>query len=384
MVWTVTIDGLESVAATTSYDVPYVNQFDGDDSDSDGGAVVDIIGANFGPTTPSYLQRVTYGASGTQYIARNCSVVEPHFRIRCVTAPGVGDGLRWLVTVAGQTSRLSVATTSYKAPAVLAFNTQGVPMLTTGGYAVELAVTDVGMGQVGVQCSLDVLSNGGETAVRLSASYAARGFNSTATADTLRFVLPAMVGLGVGFRVAVTDAVSGRETRSPVLVRDFASPTIGKVVSIMRFDLGGAACQNFSAAGVAAGLYSVGLFGANFGPAAAAGAGGAGAGGGAGPALAPGVDVSVWVLPSDGPPQRVTCFETWSDSEVQFLAATPGSTVVNVSFVGYDGNTRVWSSNVVGFDIHSPQVNSLSMDGECGGGEWLMCAMVCMCVQMSV
>ncbi len=74
-----------------------------------GGTTVSITGTNFGAQTfdSSSPLVVTYGT----YTA-SCTRVDSS-RIRCVTAPGVGTGLRWQVTSADTTSAISTFTTRY-------------------------------------------------------------------------------------------------------------------------------------------------------------------------------------------------------------------------------------------------------------------------------
>ena len=96
------------------------------------------------PLLPFSMQRflgaVTYGATGTEYTALNCSVVQDHVAIRCVTGPGTGRFLRWTVTVGGQTSAASANVTSYAAPRI----TSLVPssLATPGGVAAVLTGFD--------------------------------------------------------------------------------------------------------------------------------------------------------------------------------------------------------------------------------------------------
>lgn len=70
--------------------------------DTRGGQRVLVVGANFG-LLPSYTTnavRVTYGPSGTEYIATGC-VREPfnNREVFCNTVAGSGVNLRWRVTV---------------------------------------------------------------------------------------------------------------------------------------------------------------------------------------------------------------------------------------------------------------------------------------------
>ena len=62
-----------------------------------GGQDIVLEGSNFGPTD-RVRPIVTYGASGTEYGAKECSVLG-HNSITCKTAPGTGSGHKWKVYV---------------------------------------------------------------------------------------------------------------------------------------------------------------------------------------------------------------------------------------------------------------------------------------------
>ncbi|GMH50640.1 hypothetical protein TL16_g00832 [Triparma laevis f. inornata] len=117
--WIIKIDGQNSTVSTTSYDRPTIESITGPgatDASCDGGQAITITGKNFGPGQ-KYLGDVTYGPSGTEYVAANCQYVS-HFEITCETAPGLGQNLNWLVSVDGQLSDLSATTTNYKSPVI--------------------------------------------------------------------------------------------------------------------------------------------------------------------------------------------------------------------------------------------------------------------------
>ena len=140
MGWEVIIDTLISEAATTSYGVPTIGTLykgatgtnvpsGAGATQTDGGELIRIGGTNFGPVvTPStftepFLSKVTYGPVGEYYEAANCKVVDPgHTLIHCDTVAGVGENLKWMVTVQGQTNDVTVAgpatMTSYAKPTI--------------------------------------------------------------------------------------------------------------------------------------------------------------------------------------------------------------------------------------------------------------------------
>jgi hypothetical protein len=82
-----------------------------------------------------FLQSVTYGPTGVEYAAKDC-LVQDDSTILCQTTQGVGQNLHWLVTVEGQMSELSEATTSYALPELLSAD----PLVgyTSGGGLITL------------------------------------------------------------------------------------------------------------------------------------------------------------------------------------------------------------------------------------------------------
>jgi len=116
--WIVTIDGQNSTVSTTNYNRPKISTVIGMiDAHNDGGEPVTILGTDFGESQ-SKLESVTYGPSGTEFNALDCLLVS-HFEIRCKTSPGLGDNLKWSITVDKQTSDLSDVSTNYKTPSIV-------------------------------------------------------------------------------------------------------------------------------------------------------------------------------------------------------------------------------------------------------------------------
>lgn len=83
---------------------------------------------------------MTYGATGTEYTAQNCSIALDHFAITCYTVRGTGRFLRWIVSVGGQRSAASANYTSYSAPRITSLVPNAI--LTNGGVAVVLTGYD--------------------------------------------------------------------------------------------------------------------------------------------------------------------------------------------------------------------------------------------------
>mgnify|MGYP005991323017 CR=1 FL=1 len=80
---------------------------------TEGGQVVTITGANFGPDTYTLpAAPVSYmvpAAGSTIRFTESCVATQPHTSIRCTTVPGVGSRLRWIVSLAGKHSSFSNA-----------------------------------------------------------------------------------------------------------------------------------------------------------------------------------------------------------------------------------------------------------------------------------
>jgi hypothetical protein len=152
LVWRLTVDGLTSQSPVTSYAAPTLSQLsmvlvqDGDalvspandiaslgQLSTEGGELLRISGANFGPAVPaSYVDRVWYAVDDLQFDMVNCSLQEPHAVLLCSTAEGVGVGLRLHVSVLGQSTPPSVQTLSYQAPRIDSTVPTALP--TQGGF----------------------------------------------------------------------------------------------------------------------------------------------------------------------------------------------------------------------------------------------------------
>ena len=142
--WFVTVDGQRSVTPSTAYAAPEITGFAGPgavNGSTDGGAAVVLTGRYF--SVAKFLGAVTYGATGVEFSASNCTVTTPHTAITCNTVPGTGRYLRWAVTVGGQPSAPSIARTSYAPPAITALSPTGVS--TLGGVLVTATGTNFGV-----------------------------------------------------------------------------------------------------------------------------------------------------------------------------------------------------------------------------------------------
>ncbi len=101
-----------------------------------GGGVVVVEGLNFGPAdlgarslgAVSYSPHALSVFVGTPLVfpALGCVITRNHSEVACGMGPGVGGGLQWSITIAGQTA--SFATTTYRPPVITA-----IGVLTSSG-----------------------------------------------------------------------------------------------------------------------------------------------------------------------------------------------------------------------------------------------------------
>ncbi len=127
--WKVTVDGQLSSNPTTNYHAPIINSITYATGGApvtaakvNGGEIVLLTGAFFGPlqynaSKGSLVQKVTYGPIGSEMTLSNWTHLSD-MSIRCVLQPGIGLGLRFMVTVADQLSPPSTGTFSYAVPTI--------------------------------------------------------------------------------------------------------------------------------------------------------------------------------------------------------------------------------------------------------------------------
>jgi hypothetical protein len=141
------ITGLRAVAGSSP------GGADGGVSTSGGGVVV-VEGVNFGPAAlgdislgvVSYSPRGLSVLHGTpvSFPGLDCVISRNHSEVTCGMGPGVGSGLQWSVTIAGQTA--STATTTYHPPVITALGV-GSGNGSVSWTAAALAALDTAGGQ---------------------------------------------------------------------------------------------------------------------------------------------------------------------------------------------------------------------------------------------
>ena len=164
--WYIRVGGQDSQAPSTGYALPVVNGFQaaasGDAINPDamltkGGQSIVLVGLNFGPIAPSFLEKVTYGATGSEYECRNATIIENSKKVRCITSAGIGERLIWHVRVGGQTGYTAKDVhTSYAKPVIASFS----PVTGPTSGSTELVLKGSNFGIRDVLSGLDVLLGG--------------------------------------------------------------------------------------------------------------------------------------------------------------------------------------------------------------------------------
>ncbi len=145
--WTLKIAGQFSEGATTSYAPPQITHFSGIGANQaaiHGGDAIIVHGSNFASTR--FLEKVSCGPTGTEFLVFDKNATDPKkgssaclvlnsSAISCLTPPGVGIAIRWVVTVASQASEPSNSFTSYAPPYIADVSPSTVP---TSGKARNL------------------------------------------------------------------------------------------------------------------------------------------------------------------------------------------------------------------------------------------------------
>ncbi|KAA0152665.1 hypothetical protein FNF28_07019 [Cafeteria roenbergensis] len=152
--WRLSVAGQRSITPRYAYLPPVITGLEGprvSNLSTAGGDIVFVRGTNLGRSEE--LGAVRYGP-----FTPACDVEVPHVLLRCVSVPGVGSGLSWTVTVAGQTSRESAASglvSSYEAPVITTMRPQSLTaqQAASGGHdtrgGVRMALEGVGFGPPG-------------------------------------------------------------------------------------------------------------------------------------------------------------------------------------------------------------------------------------------
>ena len=116
-----------------SHRQPVITSFSGALSmETSGSEAITLIGADFGPSSldPSRIS-ATYQGISKSYTASDCRVSKAHTEVTCFTVAGVGQDMKWTLTINGITSMPSTLTTSYKPPVIVQVLGPGAIMADT-------------------------------------------------------------------------------------------------------------------------------------------------------------------------------------------------------------------------------------------------------------
>ena len=214
MNWLVTIDGQQSITPSTWYRPPAITAIAGPTAlSTQGGETLIFTGTNFGAsprdnavkispvTGKPFLQALTYGPNGMQYGAAGCEVTKSSTEIQCVTVPGVGSDLTWVVTIEDQTS-IAYKWGTYEPPfiataAPLAGPTEGATMVT---------LTGKGFGVKDPTSTLRIKFNG-----QLITSAVTAGVDDATGAETCTFATPEGHGVSQGVKVQVESSTGATQ-----------------------------------------------------------------------------------------------------------------------------------------------------------------------------
>jgi hypothetical protein len=220
--WTVTVDGQFSIPPATSYSAPVLLGVASDSKATSrystrGGDAVTLTGTSFGNT--SDIDAVTYGPTGVEYTAVDCTATVVDQQIVCYTAPGFGRTNYWSVNVQGQVSEFLNASTAYALPLVdgLAPAADGDRWVGTAGS--QATVTGYNFGPAAA--APKVLFNGR----LLSAAHTVGALEDQP--DSLEFTVPEGYGDNTAF-VVVGGADADLVTEP--LQFSYAPPVVSRIV----------------------------------------------------------------------------------------------------------------------------------------------------------
>ena len=230
--WVVTVDSQESTAPSTSYAHPSITAVTMESgapvtaANTDGGETIYLGGADFGPPSSSSLgitRRLQYGVSGVGYEVTNFTVLS-HSLARMMTVPGIGSGLLFTLTIAGQASYVvpsAAVTLSYALPRVLSVTPTHGPT-DPSAQPVTVTVTGMNFGLLlpNVLVSIWFGNAADDTAVSLPVTSTVPtavshvGYVPGVTKHVVTFVLPPGIGASRAVAVVVTDISTGARVLS--------------------------------------------------------------------------------------------------------------------------------------------------------------------------
>eukprot|EP01029_Cantina_marsupialis_P015297 TRINITY_DN3351_c0_g3_i1.p1 TRINITY_DN3351_c0_g3~~TRINITY_DN3351_c0_g3_i1.p1 ORF type:complete len:1598 (+),score=418.26 TRINITY_DN3351_c0_g3_i1:934-5727(+) len=156
-----------------------------------------ILLHSFGPASPSFLESVTYGS----FSAKDCTVIS-HEEITCLTTPGFGDNLKWLVTVAEQVSEVTdVATSRYGLPYIDEILPDIAP--TNGGNSIRIIGRNFALKHPEAEQYIVWTNGDDERILRPDLSKVDIDASTILRKHILSFILPAGSGKDIAIKVGV-------------------------------------------------------------------------------------------------------------------------------------------------------------------------------------
>jgi hypothetical protein len=131
---------------TTNYAPPTIIEFSGDGAAEAGALTAGdqqlvLRGTQFGSDGDAAVTRVQYGPNGDEYDAADFNVSKDHTQITCKMVEGIGGNLKWIVSVAGQSSE--TPTTRYGIPQIDSLS-GATAALTDGNQSIKLHGSNFG------------------------------------------------------------------------------------------------------------------------------------------------------------------------------------------------------------------------------------------------
>lgn len=233
LVWVVTVDDLTSAMPTISYARPYLLSIGGlgaQNGSMSGSEVVVLQGGNFGPGNVP-IESITYGATGREYLvttvlSHNDSVIS------CLTVPGVGENLTWMVSVGDQESAITASVqSSYAPPFISTYSPKGA---RTDGTT-QVTITGLNFGtNVTFAASRVIFTPPQKSEAPFKIPIVGFGHLST-TQEFVKVQIP--VGYGSGASLVVVVGTTSIQTSQPIMV-DYEAP----VIDLVNTDEGPASC----------------------------------------------------------------------------------------------------------------------------------------------
>ncbi|KAH8073734.1 calcium ion binding protein [Aureococcus anophagefferens] len=319
--WKVVIAGQNSTAPSTRVEPPSVTWAEvvGDATEMaiGGGEVVRVSGANFG-AEQGMVESVSYGPSGTEYAARNCTLV--------------GDGRARTSEPGGSLS--------YATPEVFDLRPRYVP--TAGGAVVVINGTDLGLqysqSYVEVVVDGETIALDGDSLTRATPGGSDYTRACGAGLECVEFVVPAMADDDHVRAVTVT-------------VGSAADPTIVLTSGNVGFEYEGPAITSLSTAdGDAAGTVKVEIGGRNFGASSDYG--------------------SVYIQGAKVPSAQISSY-AHDHISLTYLGGTTGALYVQLGDKASEEHSfEILSPRVVTEDSRfQPDADGYRTDGKTDGGE---------------